>query len=217
LSSRKAPTQDRSRQRVERILNAAIAIFAEVGFDAATTEAIAERAEVSIGSLYQYFPNKEALFEAIGAEYHARERAVFEKQLFAAAMSNASWDKTIDLAVDAFDYLKRTEPAFRAVWLNSIHSPRVLEAGLASNVEFAERAEALVAAHAPGLPAARRRLVARVVVEILSSMMFISLRVEEEMREELVEETKVVLKRYLAPIVREAKHGGDARAPKGRP
>jgi AcrR family transcriptional regulator len=196
---------------VERILNAAIAIFSEVGFDAATTEAIAERAEVSIGSLYQYFPNKEALFDAVGEEYHAREKAVFEKQLLAVAMTNASADETIDRMVDAFDYLKRTEPSFRAVWLNSIHSPRVLEAGLASNVEFAQRAEALAAMHAPALTPERRRLVARVVVEILSTTMFISLRMDDEMAREFVEEMMVVLKRYLAPILREG------RAPDARP
>src|SRR5262249_55579005 len=152
---------------------AATEVFAEVGFDAATMEAIAERARVSIGSLYQYFPNKLSLFEAIFDAYHARERAVFEKQLVAAAMINARWDEVIDRAVDTFDYLKRTEPAFRAVWLNWMHAPRILETGLAANAEFAERAQAILGMHAPDLSAERRRVVARTVVEILTSMVFV--------------------------------------------
>jgi AcrR family transcriptional regulator len=214
---RKAPSQDRSRQRVERIVAAATDIFAEVGFDAATMEAIAERAGVSIGSLYQYFPNKLSVFEAIYESYHARERAVVEKQLVAAAMINATWDETIDRAVDAFDYLRRTEPAFRAVWLNWMHSPRIVEAGLAENAEFAERVEAIVGLYAPALPASRKRLVARMTVEIISSMMFMSTRVDDELGRDLVEETKLLLKRYLAPIVSERRpSAADVRSRKAR-
>ncbi|HEY0947216.1 MAG TPA: TetR/AcrR family transcriptional regulator [Opitutaceae bacterium] len=62
---RKKPSQSRSQATVDVILDAAARIFVETGFDAATTNAIAERAGVSIGSLYQYFPNKLALLAAL--------------------------------------------------------------------------------------------------------------------------------------------------------
>ena len=78
---------------MERVLEAAGNIFAEKGFDAATTEEIAERAGVSIGSLYQYFPNKEALFEAIADQYLARSRRVFELHMTAAAVEGGTWDE----------------------------------------------------------------------------------------------------------------------------
>jgi AcrR family transcriptional regulator len=64
-SPRKAPRQERSRRTVERILDAAAHIFHEQGYTAATTNDIADEAEVSIGSLYQYFPNKDALLVAL--------------------------------------------------------------------------------------------------------------------------------------------------------
>ena len=62
---RKRPLQERSRETVRAILEAAARIFEERGTTAATTDAIAERAGVSIGSLYQYFPNKDALLATL--------------------------------------------------------------------------------------------------------------------------------------------------------
>lgn len=58
---RKRPEQDRSRATVEVILDAATRILARDGYGAFTTNRVAEKAGVSIGSLYQYFPNKESL------------------------------------------------------------------------------------------------------------------------------------------------------------
>ncbi len=62
---RKSPKQRRSRELVERLLEATAATLAERGLDDTTTNHIAERAGVSIGSLYQYFPDKESLLEAL--------------------------------------------------------------------------------------------------------------------------------------------------------
>jgi len=63
----KKPTQARSRFMVEQILEAAAQVFAEAGYAAATTNRIAERAGVSIGSLYRYYPDKDSiLLELVG-------------------------------------------------------------------------------------------------------------------------------------------------------
>ena len=65
FSPRKSPSQERSRLTVERILDAAARIFHEQGYAGATTNDIADEAGLSIGSLYQYFPNKDALLAAL--------------------------------------------------------------------------------------------------------------------------------------------------------
>jgi AcrR family transcriptional regulator len=62
---RKSPSQERSRLTVNRILDAATRIFHEQGYTGATTNDIADEADVSVGSLYQYFPNKDALLVAL--------------------------------------------------------------------------------------------------------------------------------------------------------
>jgi AcrR family transcriptional regulator len=69
---RKEPRQARSRATVDAILTATAQVLVEEGYDKATTNAIARRAGVSIGSLYQYFPNKEALVTAL-CERHMHE------------------------------------------------------------------------------------------------------------------------------------------------
>jgi AcrR family transcriptional regulator len=71
---RKRPRQRRSNQTVERILAAAARIFDERGYRSTTTNHVADEAGVSIGSLYQYFPNKDALLVAL-AEQHLVEAA----------------------------------------------------------------------------------------------------------------------------------------------
>jgi len=69
---RKRPGQERSRQTVEAILAAAARVLVRLGYDRASTNRIAEAAGVSIGSLYQYFPSKEALVAAL-VERHVDE------------------------------------------------------------------------------------------------------------------------------------------------
>jgi AcrR family transcriptional regulator len=61
LQPRRTPRQVRAELTRERILAAAAHVFAEYGYAAGTTNRIAERARISIGSLYQYFPNKDAI------------------------------------------------------------------------------------------------------------------------------------------------------------
>ena len=61
LQPRKQPRQARAELTRQRILNAAAHVFAEHGYAAGTTNRIAERARISIGSLYQYYPNKDAI------------------------------------------------------------------------------------------------------------------------------------------------------------
>lgn len=66
---RKQPQQPRARRTVERIIDATRALVIERGVDAVTTNRVAEHANVNIASLYQYFPNKEALLSALLEAY----------------------------------------------------------------------------------------------------------------------------------------------------
>ena len=72
---RKRPTQERARRTVDAILEAAAEVFDAHGFDGGTTERIVERAGVSVGSLYQYFPNKLAVVRALLERELARAEA----------------------------------------------------------------------------------------------------------------------------------------------
>ncbi|GAA3817259.1 MULTISPECIES: TetR/AcrR family transcriptional regulator [Amycolatopsis] len=74
LQARRKPRQVRAELTRERILTAAAHVFAEHGYAAGTTNRIAERAAVSIGSLYQYFPNKDAILAELLVRHIDRGR-----------------------------------------------------------------------------------------------------------------------------------------------
>jgi AcrR family transcriptional regulator len=76
LEPRKQPRQVRAELTRERILTAAAHVLAEFGYAAGTTNRIAERARVSIGSLYQYFPNKDAILAELLTRHLAPQNAV---------------------------------------------------------------------------------------------------------------------------------------------
>jgi AcrR family transcriptional regulator len=78
---RKLPQQDRSRVTVEAILQATAHILTEEGYHNANTNRIAERAGISIGSLYQYFPNKESLMSALMEQHSNEIAALVESKL----------------------------------------------------------------------------------------------------------------------------------------
>jgi AcrR family transcriptional regulator len=201
-ASRRVPTQERSRKRVERIIEAASHVFAADGFEAATMESIAARAETSIGSIYQFFPNKLALFNALARHYHGKLRAFFDL-LLSGPLLEQPWGDILDAGIDAFALFHEHEPGFRAVWVGLQVTPEVIEEGEAINRDFAKRIEVVLTAKLPGLPAKLRPVVATMMVEILTAMLIVSARRPAEAKA-LMNETKALLRRYLAPYEGEA-------------
>jgi len=196
-AARRVPTQERAKKRVERIIDAAAHVFAEEGYEAATMEQIALRAETSIGSIYQFFPNKLSLFNALARHYHDKLRAFFDL-LLGGPLLEQPWASILDAGIDAFALFHEQEPGFRAVWVGLHLTPEVITEGEAINREFAKRIEAVLAAKLAGLPAKMRPIVATMMVEILTAMLIVSARRPGEARA-LMTETKALLRRYLAP------------------
>lgn len=79
LQPRRQPRQVRAELTRQRILAAAAHVFAEEGYAAGTTNRIAERARVSIGSLYQYYPNKDAILVELLVRHLDQGAAVVER------------------------------------------------------------------------------------------------------------------------------------------
>jgi AcrR family transcriptional regulator len=209
-TSRRTPLQERSRRRVEQILDAAAQVFADRGYDGATTEEIARLAGTSIGSVYQFFPNKLAIFNALTLRYEERARALFDTFVTPAAM-HEPWQELLGRAIDAFASLHRGEPSFRAILANWRISAEMLLADDDVNREFARRAEAVLRMKAPSLTPARRALVATVVIEVISAMLLLCTRRPAAEADAILGEAKTLLLRYLEPIVTE-----NAEAPEGR-
>ena len=123
LKPRKQPRQARSRQTVGAILAAAAQVFERRGYAAGTTDAIAERAGVSIGSVYQYFPNKDAILVAL-VERHLEEGFAMVSRLLREVR-----EEPVEIAallrrfVDAMIALHEREPRLHRVLFEEIPLP----------------------------------------------------------------------------------------------
>lgn len=193
------PTQERSKARLERILDVADAVFAESGYDAATMEEIAARAETSIGSLYQFFPNKKALFAALRTRYLDRARELFEALLTGDAVARP-WQALLDEIIDAFWRFHCDLPGFRAVWMHQSITAEMLDAGDKMNQIIAARVADVIGMLAAHVPAARRAVAASTLVEMVSALLFVAVRRKEPEARRLVAETKVMARAYLEAV-----------------
>ncbi|MEV5830579.1 TetR/AcrR family transcriptional regulator [Spirillospora sp. NPDC052242] len=130
LRPRKSPRQQRSAETRERIVQAAARVFIEHGYAAGTTNRIADEAGLSIGSLYQYFPNKDAiLLELTRRHIDEGRRAV------AAALDRglpADWDERVALFVDTALEAHRGDPRLHQVLFEESPRPPALLAELHS-------------------------------------------------------------------------------------
>ena len=120
---RKEPRQARSRATIDAILDAAAHILGDRGWTGLTTNTVAEIAGVSIGSLYQYFPNKLALIEAVRRRHFDEVLAV----LRAAADARMTRRKRVEALVDGMIAVHSRYPAAHRVLLEE--SPRGADTG----------------------------------------------------------------------------------------
>jgi AcrR family transcriptional regulator len=112
---RRQPSQDRGQRRVERILDAAAEVIAEVGVDAASTNAIAARSDTSVGSVYQFFPNKEAIVHALAMRYIGMF-AQFKERLFAPEVADLPLPEMIRGIVEPMANFHYEHPDYRYVY-----------------------------------------------------------------------------------------------------
>ncbi|MGH7125597.1 MAG: TetR/AcrR family transcriptional regulator [Stellaceae bacterium] len=113
VTPRKEPRQARAQATLEAVLSAAAQVLVEEGFERATTNRIAEVAGVSVGSLYQYFPNKEAIVNAL-VERHEGE--MFEQLAgMAATLEHAPLEEAIATYVRAMLKVHATSPKLHEV------------------------------------------------------------------------------------------------------
>ncbi len=115
---RKTPRQQRSRQMVARLLDATAATIAERGLDNTTTNHIAEQAGVSIGSLYQYFPDKEALLEALLERMGSEASAAFRQRAEDVDFSQFELREVARVAISFGLARMKTDPVLRELVKN---------------------------------------------------------------------------------------------------
>lgn len=199
LKPRKAPLQARSKATVDAILSAAAQVLKRKGYAAATTDRIAERAGVSVGSLYQYFPNKDAILVAL-AERHIDEGFGLVRELLVEALQEAPpAELLLRRFVVAMVALHENEPELHRVLFEEVPLPASVRRGLRRREnEFATEVCELLEAH-PEVRMKEPRVTAYVLVHTVDALVhnFVLHPPKDIETEELTDEVVGMLLRHL--------------------
>jgi AcrR family transcriptional regulator len=148
--TRRNPTQQRSRERQERILGVATQLIAAKGSDQLKMSEIAERSEISIGSLYQYFPDKSSVIRTLAERYNAESRRCIEEAL-AAVEDEQGLQAAFSGLVDEYYEIVLATPVMRDIWSGMQADKHLLELELQeSRLAGSMLADAMLRAHPSG-------------------------------------------------------------------
>lgn len=202
---RRVPSQSRGQRRVELLLDAAADVIAEEGIEAATAEAIALRARTAKGSLYQFFPNRDAVVAALAMRYADQLRQLYE-QAIPADPRGLSIPRLIDRIVRPLAAFHDRNPAFRRVFVSvdapydsTAAAPVRIRAQLFDSV--VDRLDLLFAARNPRLPARDRRRAALVAASVGQALLARRDRASAGEKKPLLAELRRVLDAYLTPLL----------------
>ncbi len=200
-SLRRQPKQERGQQRVVKILTAAAEVFAEVGYAAATTQQIADRAKTAVGSIYQFFPDKLAIFHALEAE-HMTQVEIVNTRLLAQDIRRPLV-QTIGEMVDAHaEYFEH--PIHKIVYLQYFLAP-IPGLFILFDDKFdraiVDRFANLCQQRNPDLSREQSELIAEVFHRTYNGLFLTALKSDLEHRQKLYTELKSLLCAYLNPYI----------------
>lgn len=187
---RRQPSQARGQQRVEMILQTAERLFASEGFERVSTNQIAETAEIPVGSIYQYFKNKDAILLALVDRY----RGAFAQQLIdiAADLQSMSIATLVDQLIDTSVAFGHAHESFSLLLLQAQPGTPLeaadlqLQSGMFSLIESVIRARAPwisredSAAYAAIAQTLQRATIVRVLTESRNGNVAFAQRLVEE-------------------------------------
>jgi AcrR family transcriptional regulator len=199
-SLRALPQQKRGQERIDKLLGAAAKLFAKVGYEETTTNAIAREARTSIGSLYQFFPNKEAILNALAGRYLEELHAVHEQVLGKDAVQ-IPLPELYDRIIRSLADFHASHPGFQQLFYGSTTSKHLAAAAEQLKQECIARVEGLMAARNPEIDPARRNLLAVLNVEIIKTMLPLAQSSDPTTRGRLIEETKTLLLAHMREVI----------------
>jgi AcrR family transcriptional regulator len=206
VGSRRVPMQERSHQTVQRVLDGASSLLGQMPLEEVTTTRIAAEAELSIGALYRFFPDKQAIIDAIAVRHVEQFRVSLEhsvlKSLERELADLASFNPATLLndVVDAYVLYLDAHPDFRAISFGRHISAATKEREASPNVGLPALLKNFMLERL-GIPnSTELDLMLRVVSE--AGERLIAFAYEQPTREErdrVIAEMKRMLSSYLFP------------------
>ncbi len=178
------------------MLDACAEILDESGYDGLSTTKVAQRADVAIGSVYQFFPDKRAIAQQLAL----RNLEMFGDRVAHALAEGdfAHWYDAVGTVIDIFVDMHRTVAGFRVLRFGDIADVRLLDAGEENNAVVAERLRSLLveAFSVPDTAGLARAL--SVAVEAADAVLKLAFRDVRDGDPELLAEAERLITGYLA-------------------
>ncbi|PJN27551.1 TetR family transcriptional regulator [Streptomyces sp. CB02613] len=206
-SARPRRRQARGEARIAQLLRAAADVFCTSGYTASSTNAIAREAGVSPGTLYQFFPNKEAIAVELGDRLLDRWRDTYGAA-FDQSHTELPLDRLLDAILDPLIAFNCENPAFFVLMHGSEIPGRITEAHDTLHATMLTRVESVLADYLPDMPAAQVHRIAEMAFMVFKAGLDLIMANEGEERTAYIQELKTVMFRYLDPLV-----GDDASCP----
>lgn len=194
---RRQPRQARSKARVQRILEVAERMFVVDGYDVTTTNAIAAKAEVPIGSLYQFFPDKSVIVQALAAQYMEQLQKRFE-MLHASEATELSLAEYVERMIDMTNQFFDDYPGYHSIFMqvqNKIPELEAIEA--AADNQLIQEIAILLSSRFADRQQVNYETVSFVIVKAVGTLLWLALSQEQPFRDELLTETKRLTLSYL--------------------
>jgi AcrR family transcriptional regulator len=195
FAARRVPRQERGERRVAAILAAAATLLDEVGYDAMTVSAVAARAGAPIGSIYQFFPNKESIAQALAARYltELRDQLTTTITIEGAHLPLAT---LLDHLLDPYMAFIISRTGYRA-FLTSAKALKQIPASAALEDELVGRLVALFTARNDQLAPLAARQYAGVTMQIVAALAPACIAPDGTLDQPMIAELKAVLRGYL--------------------
>jgi AcrR family transcriptional regulator len=174
--------QARGERRVTQLLQAAASVFCALGYTASSTNAIARQAGVSPGTLYQFFPNKEAIAVGLSGRL-IKEMEATHGRVFTPANARLPLDRLIDAVTDPFIEFNSANPAFLALIKGPDMPGRVAEDHDVLHNQLLERVTELLAVRTPSMSLTERTLVAQMSFAMFKAGLDLVVQHEPDERE----------------------------------
>ncbi|MDA8369665.1 MAG: TetR family transcriptional regulator [Nocardiopsaceae bacterium] len=181
--------------RVQRMLNACAELLDEGGYSGLSTTRIAERADVAIGSVYQFFPDKKAIVQALGLRYLDQFSTRVDERLAEGAFSH--WTDAVDTIIDEYIDMHRSVPGFRSLYFGDAIDIRLLDSETDNNQVIAARLREILVSTAGVAESAELDRVITVAVEAAGAVLKLAFRYASDGDPRLIDETKLLLRAYL--------------------
>jgi AcrR family transcriptional regulator len=189
------PQQERSRARVQQIIDAADTILGTEGFDALTIRHLAEVADVPVGTIYQFFTDKNGVVDVIARRYLDRFAEVMT-ELVARAEQTPFVD-LVDGVLDAFIEMYRSNPGYLAIWMGRQLSPDLLEADHLNNELLADGLRQIIVAQGEVADSDELHTICRAAVYVGDGLLQAAFRHHPSGDEALIAEAKRIERLYF--------------------